>query len=42
MAHQWPDARKRQWADVEIRNAGGLERLRRQAAQVWRTRLDCR
>lgn len=42
MAHQWPDARKRRWADVEIRNTGSLKQLHRQAEGVWRTRIDCR
>ena len=42
MSHQWPDTRKRRWADVEIRNTGSLQRLRREAALVWRTRLNSR
>ncbi len=42
MSHQWPDARKRRWADVEIRNTGSLERLRREAKALWRTHIDCR
>jgi dephospho-CoA kinase len=42
MAHQWPDARKRKWADVEIRNTGSLTGLRRQARALWHARFDSR
>lgn len=42
MSHQWPDSRKRRWADVEIRNAGSLKKLRQEAVALWVSRIDCR
>ena len=42
MGHQWPDSRKRAWADVEIRNTGSKAELRRKALALWRAQLDCR
>lgn len=42
MGHQWPDSRKRRWADVEIQNTKSLAYLRRQACVLWRSQLDCR
>jgi len=35
MRVQWPDSRKRIWADVEIRNDGSLRELRQNALRVW-------
>lgn len=40
MGAQWPDSRKRRWADVEIRNDGSLSALRRKARAVWRLEVD--
>jgi dephospho-CoA kinase len=42
MGHQWPDSRKRHWADFEIRNTGSKADLRRKALALWRAQLDCR
>lgn len=35
MAQQWPDHRKRRWADLEIRNDGTRAELRRKAMATY-------
>jgi dephospho-CoA kinase len=40
MQMQWPDTRKRRWADIEIRNDGSLAGLRRKALAVWNIELN--
>jgi len=40
MQMQWPDARKRRWADLEIRNDRSLDGLRRKALAVWNIELN--
>jgi dephospho-CoA kinase len=42
MRAQWSDARKRRWADVEIRNDGSRSDLRREARNVWRGLIESR
>jgi dephospho-CoA kinase len=42
MRSQWTDARKRAWADVEIRNDGSVADLRRKARRVWREHVESR
>jgi dephospho-CoA kinase len=39
MQMQWSDVRKRRWADIEIRNDGSLDGLRRKALAVWNIEL---
>jgi dephospho-CoA kinase len=40
MRTQWPDARKRSWADIEIRNDGTRRELWQAALRVWRDFLE--
>lgn len=42
MSHQWPDSRKRRWADIELANTGSLAKLRQMARALWGAKLDCR
>jgi len=40
MRMQWPDYRKRRWADLEIRNNGTEKQLRHKALHVWRQEIE--
>jgi dephospho-CoA kinase len=40
MRAQWPDTRKRRWADVEIRNDGSLADLRAKARHLYHLMLE--